>query len=102
MTFTPLVVLVGVIFIAVSVVMMLGKGAMLIAGYNTISDMEKTKYDKPRLSKFIGKLFLAVGVITVAHGFYQAKWFAVATAVVVLGLVVFTVIYANTGNRFKK
>ena len=90
-----------------------GKGSLLIAGYNTMPEDEREKYDNTALSKFIGKAIITpLGILTVlfalgaSFGFkYNISLFWVAViiySVIVTGLSIFAVIYLNTGNRFKK
>jgi len=38
----------------------LGKGSSLIAGFNTLSEEEKEKYDVVALCKFMGKMMFAL------------------------------------------
>ena len=45
--------LVLVLFLTFAVVLSRGKGSFLIAGYNTLSESEKAKYDEVALAKFI-------------------------------------------------
>ena len=49
-----------VLFIILGFVLMRGKGAFLIAGYNTLPEEEKKKYDTASLTKFVGKAMLAI------------------------------------------
>lgn len=92
------------IFILLGVILFSGKGASLIAGYNTASAAEQKEYDEKRLCKFMGKLMFALA----------ACWLVVAsseifekTYLIWIGLCLFFVVliagivYANTGNRFK-
>jgi len=93
----PLVII-GFIFIN-------GKGSSLIAGYNTKSPEEKNKYDIVALCKFMGKMMFALSfsmlfwIFSVA---YEMNWLFTLGLVLFIGIVIFTIIYINTGNRFKK
>ena len=96
--------LLGLIMVVVAVLLLLGKGAFLIAGYNTMPEMEKRKYDVKSLCRFIGKLLLPIGVLApcVAIGeIYEISWMSGAYIALVVVLVVFALVYCNTGNRFK-
>ena len=82
-----------------------GKVAWLIAGYNTSSKEEKEKYDVEALCRGVGHFMFVLGgtlLIAAAGGYFNAEW-AIHT-----GWILFTVatiafvIYANTGNRYKK
>ena len=98
---------VGVIllFLLLGVVFSLGKGAFLIAGYNTASKAEKAKYDEKALCRFMGKIMfamagcqgiMALGILVVGMWLF---WVGIAAF---LAVAFGTVIYANTGNRFQK
>lgn len=43
-----------VIFAVISIVLLTGHGANLIAGYNTASEEEKNKYDRKKLCRTVG------------------------------------------------
>ena len=48
------------LFLVLGTVFYRGKGAWLIAGYNTASPAEKRTYDEPALCRFMGKLMFAL------------------------------------------
>lgn len=95
-----------VLFMAVlGIVFLCGKGAMLIAGYNTSSPEERAKMDEKQLCRFMGKfcfamaggwLIAAVGVLLKQQSLHIGG-IAVFCVVIIAGL-----IYANMGNRFKR
>ena len=82
-----------------------GRGAWMIAGYNTMRTEKQEKYDKKALCRFVGWLCIAMDAcmvpITVGEHF-GIRWLAACggTAVVVIALG--ALIYANTGGRFRK
>ena len=92
---------VSLVIIVLAVVLLRGRGAGLIAGYNTMSEEEKAKYDAPAMCRFVGKILLPIGILT-PFVLFGKGWFALAYGVIVAGLSAFAVIYANTGNRFRK
>ncbi len=99
MTVTILVfVLIGLLFIN-------GKGDWLIAGYNTMPAEQKDTYDTPALLKFMGKTMFALAfwmvwwMVSVLSGL---DWIFAVSLVLFIGTVAFSIIYINTGNRFKK
>ena len=94
----------GVMFI-MSLILLTGRGSFLIAGYNTMSKSEKEKYDTVALSKFMGKILLPMAILTVLVGIerlVELWWFWVIWGLSFAALLVFAIVYANTGNRFKK
>jgi hypothetical protein len=89
------------VLIIMGVVLLCGKGANLIAGFNTLPAEKKAEYDVNALCKFIGKLLLVIGALTPLIA-VPAVWAVIVYTVLVVGLCVFAVAYANTGGRFKK
>ena len=81
-----------------------GKGAFLIAGYNTSSKDEKSKYNEKALCRFVAKLmfFCALCMVLFALAPVVGTWLMWLTQAVMLVVIIAAVIYANTGNRFKK
>ena len=89
--------------VVMGVFLLMGRGSWLIAGYNTMSVAEKAKYDERALCKFIGKILIAIGALTPAIAVEAVSgWYPYAYGFLVTGLCAFAVIYANTGNRFRK
>ena len=105
--YVPLLVagLIGLLILTCSVLLLLGKGSWLIAGYNTMTDEERDKYDVKKLCRFVGIILIPVGILTpgVGLGVYLCiDWISHVYISIVLFLVVFAIVYANTGNRFMK
>lgn len=102
-----IVVLIGIIigFLIIGTYLMQGRGAFLIAGYNTMSQEEKEQYDVLALCRFMGKMMYAFTlclVLFLVGGVYGVDWpFYVGTGLIVI-LTIFMIIYTNTGERFKK
>lgn len=46
-----------------------GKGAWLIAGYNTMSDSEKATYDQEALCKFMSKVIYGICICMIVWAF---------------------------------
>ena len=98
----------AVVFLIMSVFLLGGKGAWLIAGYNTASREERDKYDERKLCRATGLVCLLcallmcvlawlgyrveTGVITEE----QMLPYALASSAVILLAVVAAVIYSNT------
>jgi len=94
-----------VLFIVLGVILSIGKGAFFIAGFNTMTKEEKDNYDAIALCKFMGKLMF---IIAFCISLFVLSDILVIKALFNIGLtlflvsILFTAIYANTGNRFKK
>ena len=91
--------------IIVGIVLCCGKGAILIAGYNTASPKEKATYNEKALCRATGVLVLAiVGSVELLFlgailGMAALKW---SGGVLIAVSTVFGVIYINTSKRFKR
>ncbi|TFD99487.1 DUF3784 domain-containing protein [Jeotgalibacillus salarius] len=92
-------------FLIMGIVLSRGNGAWLIAGYNTMPESEKEKYDEVALCKFMGKIMYGVSFSLFLFGlsamldFDFLFWTGMVLMIV---LIIFTVVYMNTGDRFKK
>jgi len=93
------------LFCLLGVLFLQGKGAFLIAGYNTSSPKEKKSYDEKALCRFMGKFMFALaacwGVLASSEIFKTMILFWVGFGLF-LAVTFWGVIYANTGNRFRK
>jgi hypothetical protein len=82
-----------------------GKGAFLIAGYNTASAAERARYDEKALCRFMGKLMFALAACQAVMGLgaaWAGMWLYWIGIGLFLAAVLGGVIYANTGGRFLK
>ncbi len=95
----------AIVLFVLGIILSGGKGAFLIAGFNMMSKEEKEKYDKVALCKFMGKMMFALSfsmVFWVLGEVFESKRLFAFGLVLFFGIVIFTLIYANTGNRFKR
>ena len=94
-----------VVFIILGVVFFKGKGAFLIAGYNTAGREERAKYDEKALCRFMGKLmFVLAGCffVIIFGNILEQMALVWCGIVLILAICLAAIIYANTGNRFKR
>jgi hypothetical protein len=91
--------------LAMSIVLLNGKGAFLIAGYNTMSAQEKATYDEKALCRSMGKLLIAftlvIALVFVAL-LIEQSWLLYGGIALSVVLPLGYVVYVNTGNRFRK
>ena len=93
------------LFVLLGIIFALGKGADLIAGYNTASAEEKEKYDVKKLCKAMSRFMFALAacwLVIAASEMFQTMvllWIGLALFLIA---VVTGLIYMNTGNRCKK
>lgn len=88
----------------IGVAMLCGKGANLIAGYNTMSKERKSQYDEKALCRFAGIVLLCL--FAFMTGFVVGAVLGINVLMIVCGAlvavtVVFTLIFANS-KRFKR
>ncbi len=76
------------IFVIMSIVLLTGHGANLIAGYNTSSEKEKAKYNKKKLCRVVGICFsvitMMIGVMAVGESVLPAAFSTVFLIVTVI------------------
>jgi len=82
-----------------------GRGASLIAGYNTLSPARQANYDKKALCRFVGRLLIVICVCMVGvwAGMHSgASWLIWLGITLMIVLPIAGAIYANIGGRFLK
>ena len=95
----------SIVFLILGIQLSKGKGAFLIAGYNTMPKSEKAKYDEIALCKFMGKIMYGISfsiLLWALSEMLEMQVLFIVGLVLFLCLIVFVLVYSNTGNRFKK
>ncbi|NLJ76382.1 MAG: DUF3784 domain-containing protein [Peptococcaceae bacterium] len=98
-------ILLGLVVVIIALVLLTGRGSFLIAGFNTLPEEEKEKFDRQALCRFMGKITLPIGVLmplVAIGGILQVAWLSVLYALIVVSLTIFAIVYSNTGHRFRK
>ncbi len=96
---------VTVLLVVLGLVFFRGKGAFLIAGYNTASKEEKAKYDEKALCRFMGRLMFAMAgcwALVALGTLLDRLWIYYLGLGLFLTVIFGGVVYANTGRRFQK
>ena len=91
--------------IIIGIVLCCGKGAFLIAGYNTASPKEKASYDEKALCRATGVLVLVImGCVELLMLGLVLDMAALIWSSVILLVIstVFGLIYINKSKRFKR
>lgn len=88
------------IFVFLAVLLLLGKGDMLIAGYNTASPEEREQYDIRRLRLLVALVLIIVSVGMVLLVLWLER-LAIAFSFIVIFICLLTVILANTWAKKK-
>lgn len=101
-------IVIAVLCLIMSIFLFRGKGSFLIAGYNTASPEEKSKFDEKKLCKVVGIILLVVSLLLFAMAFftYQLELDAITENeflifggvffVTIIATVVFAIVYSNT------
>jgi hypothetical protein len=95
-------IIVAAILLIMGIVVLIGKGDNLIAGYNTASKEEKSQYNIKRLRGLIGGLLIILApmmVLLLGEESMTAAWSFVAYTFV---LTIVVLILANTWAKNKK
>lgn len=98
----------AVLFLVIGVVLLCGKGSGMLAGYNTMAQEEKAKYNEKALCKITGWFMVSYATIffvlfMTATCFVQYE--SVTTPIcitVLLALPIGLVFYVNKSKRLKK
>ena len=94
-----------VIFLIIGIMLYSGKGAYLIAGYNTMEEQEKDQYDAVALCKFMGKMMFGLCFsmcFWVIGDLLKNDWLFNLGLVLFIGIIIFMLVYVNKRDRFKK
>ena len=97
--------IVSTLFIVLGIVFASGKGANLIAGYNTASPEEKANTDEKKLLKAMSVLmFVLAGcfIISASSEIFNLKILIWTGQVLFVAALIIGLIYMNSKNRFKK
>ena len=93
------------LFVVLAIIFASGKGANLIAGYNTASREDKAKTDEKKLLKAMSVfMFVLAGcflVSALSQVFNVKALIWIGQALFVVSLII-GLIYLNTGDRFRK
>lgn len=96
---------IALLLVLLGLYMLKGKGAFLIAGYNTMPKEEKAKYDGPAMARFVGKLLFALAfsmLFWCAGLLLEKSWMFYIGVALFFGFTGASLIYMNTGGRFVK
>ncbi len=88
-----------------AIVLSRGKGASLLAGYNTMSESKKETYDEVALCKFMGKIMYGISFSLLLIAFSEISGYSflfIVGFVLLVFFIIFAGVYTNTKNRFKK
>ena len=94
-------IIIAVLLLTMGIIVLVGKGDNLIAGYNTASKEEKAQYNIKRLRGLIGGVLIVLApvmVLTLREESMTSTWAFIAVTIV---LCIVVVILANTWAKKK-
>lgn len=98
-----LLVWVSIVLVLLGVIVLIGKGDMLISGYNTLPSEKKAQYDVKRLRRVTAMLLFVIAIMLPLYELYistlDESQIAVATivlTVVIIAISIIGVILMNT------
>ncbi|MBR2631694.1 MAG: DUF3784 domain-containing protein [Bacteroidaceae bacterium] len=86
----------AILFIILSVIFILGKGDMLIAGYNTASEGERKKVDISKLRKLMAILSIIVAAFHGLIPFMGSNIIRLVSTCILIVIILIIIILANT------
>ena len=92
-------------FLILAVFLSQGKGAFLIAGYNTLTDEQRAEYDELALCQFMGKIMYGICgclVLMAVSELLDNEPLLYTGIGLITFLAVSAAVFVNTGNHFKK
>lgn len=98
-------ILVGIPMLILAAILLSGRGASLISGFNMLSKAQQDQYDKKRLCRFFGKLMLATlacMAILLLGTQFSLTWLMYAGIILIVVIPIGSLIYARGYKRFLK
>ena len=92
------------LFLVLALVFRRGKGAALIAGYNTMTPLERSRYDEKKLCRVMSRMMFALAgcwAVAASSKIFEAMWLLWLGMGLMLVTCVVGIIYMN-GDRMKK
>lgn len=80
--------------IIISGVFLCGKGAWAIAGFNTLDDAEKSKYDTKKLTRLVGVIFLTI-IPLIVSAIIENESLSIFSIILIVCVSIFVIIYGN-------
>lgn len=91
----------AILFALLAVPLLMGKGAWLIAGYNTANKEEKSKYNEKKLCRTMGAMLAVMAILTGLLAIIDTEQFAIVYGVLLTIAIVIGIVYANIGCKLR-
>lgn len=90
------------ILVIMGIIILIGKGDNLIAGYNSVSDEEKSQYNIKRLRGLIGALLVFISLMLLLLLWKETLAVALSSTALTIVACIAVVILANTWAQTEK
>ena len=80
--------------IVISVIFLCGKGTWAIAGFNTMDDSEKSKYDLKKVTRLVGLVFLTT-IPLISSAIIESEALGIFSIILVTCTSILVLIYCN-------
>ena len=96
--------LLGLMFLAVGLLLCRGKAGFLLAGWNTMPKEKKQNWDERRLLRFNGRCIMGLAALILLGALFtllDIGWLLALTWMAFAILIIWMIVYQNTGNHFR-
>lgn len=98
---TTVLIVMASLCVCLGIVVLLGKGDMLISGYNTASEEEKAKYNVERLRLVTGAVLLSIGPLMLIFLLKPGNAVSIMLSVMIVAICIAGVFLMNTWVKKK-
>lgn len=94
-----------ILFFVISIIFLLGKGAFLIAGYNTMAAAEKATYNEVALCRAMGVMMLGITgcmLLVIPSIMTNNQSFGIIATILMIIITIAGLIYMNTSKKIKR
>ncbi len=94
-----------ILFLILSIILLMGKGAILIVGYNTMAALEKEKYDEVALCRTMGVMMLGITgclLLIIPSIKTNNQSFGIVATILMIVIIIAGLIYMNTSKKIKR
>ncbi|MBM7694761.1 putative membrane protein [Peribacillus deserti] len=99
------ILIISIPFFIFAIILSKGKGASILAGYNTMSDSEKAQYNEVALCKFMGNIMYGISfsiILFALSEMLEKQGLFIIGLILLFTLIIFALVCFNTRDRFKK
>ncbi|MCQ2146313.1 MAG: DUF3784 domain-containing protein [Bacteroidales bacterium] len=87
--------------VGLGILILIGKGANLIAGYNTATEEEKAEFDEKKLNRIVGICCIISGLLVLPIAWVHSLFYGLFMTFAIIILSIVTVVLSNTWAKRK-